>query len=102
MNDEPESWLQILCAFPIIGPWVTIIAGLFPIVIIGIIEGLTGIDIGFGPWVMLIVSVALIPWLIFLERWQNVRMDLPYVPIKLLWVLPVFIFFSLAELFGFF
>jgi hypothetical protein len=51
---------------------------------------------------MLIVSVALIPWLIFLERWQNVRMDLPYVPIKLLWVLPVFIFFSLAELFGFF
>ena len=85
-----ESWLLLLCSIPVIGEWVANIVGLAPL-------GLVFVLLGDSPGFALIVGgLVLAPWLIFLQRWQRVRMNLPYVPVKWLWLTPLIILAAVA------
>ena len=44
-------------------------------------------------------GLVLAPWLIFLERWQRVRINVPFLPIKWRWLNPVIILAGVAEFF---
>ena len=93
-----ESWLSIIGSIPYIGDWVATIVGLVPVFPVLAIYEYVGEEE--GGWYFVLVGVLLIPWLIFLERWQGFRINVPYVPIKLLWVTPVFVVMGVAEVLG--
>ena len=94
-----ESWLSIIGSIPYIGDWVATIVGLVPVFPVLAIYEYVGEEE--GGWYFVLVGVLLIPWLIFLERWQGFRINVPYIPIKLLWVTPVFVVMGVAEVLGF-
>lgn len=53
-----------------------------------------------GAWFLLVGAIVLAPWLVVLERWQGVRIDTPYLPIKWLWLVPVLVIGAAAALLG--
>jgi len=100
MSDSNSTWLQTLCSLPFIGEWVSTIFTFIPFLLLISLEAATGLEADFGPWQTLALSLVMIAWLIFLERWQNVRMNTPYVPIKILWLMPIFVVVSIGEIVG--
>ena len=93
-----KTLLLRLGTLPFIGEWVATIVGLWPIVLIAL---LVDMDSYSGPcWWVLLSGIALAPWLIFLQRWQNVRINVPYLPIKWLWLTPFLIILGVACLLG--
>ena len=53
-----------------------------------------------GAWFLLVGAIVLVPWRVVLEHWQGVRVVTPYLPVKLLWIVPVLVIGAVVELFG--
>jgi hypothetical protein len=99
-HEQSETWLLKLCTFPLIGDWATTIVGLLPIGLLAVARALAGVEGDPGPWFFIVSAIALIPWLIILERWQGIRINTPYLPIKWLWIIPILLIGSIWELFA--
>jgi hypothetical protein len=93
-----ETLLLKLGRLPFIGDWVATIVGLWPIVLFAL---LVDMESAYGVWWWLVLSgMLLAPWLIILQRWQGVSINTPYLPIKWLWLTPIFIFLGIAGFLG--
>ena len=67
-----------------IGEWVATLVGLWPLILLAV---LIDMDSAYGVfWWLAPSGIALAPWLILLQRWQGVRINVPYLPIKWLWL----------------
>lgn len=78
MATQRNGWLASLCGLPLVGDWVATFVGLAPLAVLVVL----GAN-------LFVSAVAMVPWLLFLERWQGVAITTPYVPIKLVWLLYV-------------
>ena len=103
-EDDKDSWLVILGGLPFIGDWVSTIVGLLPAILLVFLFDMEGTSNYGVMWWVILSGIALIPWLMFLERRQGVRINIPYLPIKWLWLTPVLIVIGLwglaSEYFG--
>ena len=79
MAQRRQPWLPTLCELPFIGEWAATIVGLMPlIVIVAIVAALQGeMPNDPPPWYLIVGSLLIAPWLIFLERWQQLRINIP-------------------------
>lgn len=92
-EESNESWLLLLCKIPVLGDLIPTVGGLWPL-------GLSLWLLGGSPGLAMVLGgLVLAPWLIFLERWQLMRINVPYLPIKWLWLTPLIILGGAATFF---
>ena len=100
MNARNESLQDAFFSLPVIGEWAGTILALLPMLLFIVVGTLMGFNITFGSWYLIAIPIVLCPWLLFLERRMNIKICTPYVPIKWLWIMPLFALMGIAELFG--
>ena len=97
-EERKRTWLATLATLPFIGEWVATVVGLWPIFLIVL---LVDMDSYYGVfWWLALSGIVLAPWLIFLERRYNLRINVPYLPIKWLWLTPVLIILAVLGFLG--
>lgn len=97
-EEQKKTWLLVLVKLPFVGDWVATIVGLWPVILIALLvdmESANGVW-----WWFLLCGLFLAPWLLFLERWQSVRINVPYLPFKWLWLTPVLVVLGIAGFLG--
>ncbi len=102
MADDRKPWLPALCELPLIGEWVATIVGLLPLIVIMVVVYALGGAMPDDPpaWYLIAGSLMLAAWLMLLERWQKLRINMPYVPVKLLWLCPLLFLVGVVQLFA--
>lgn len=98
MHEEgQESWLAKLCGLPFVGDWVATFVGLAPLLIVFVL--FNSWQIGHN-WSFIVGAVVLVPWLLLLEGRMGLRINIPVLPIKWLWVAPMLAVLGVVGLFG--
>jgi len=97
-EQRAETWLLKLGRLPFIGEWVATVAGLWPLFLFAVLVDMESVNGVY--WWLALSGIALAPWLIVLQRWQGVRINVPYLPIKWLWLTPFLIIVGVAGLLG--
>lgn len=91
-----ETWLLKLGRVPFIGEWVATLVGLWPLILLAVLVDMESANGVF--WWLALSGIALAPWLIVLQRWQGVRINVPFLPIKWLWLTPILIILGVAHI----
>lgn len=95
-----ETFLQMLTGLILVGPWITLgLALVAPIVAFVLVLAIPGVaewdeNRQFGLSVIL-ASIIAVPWLLGLQWWGGVRINVPIIPIPMLWLTPFALIFGL-------
>ena len=92
MEKEPDTWLGLLFKVPVVGDGIATVLGLLPLwPLVHFVKN--------DAWLCISASVVLTLWLLMLERLLRITIRTPFVPIKILWLMP---FAFVAGVAGFF
>jgi hypothetical protein len=89
-----ESYVAMLTGLVIVGPYVTLALALAPFLVVGYVMEYAldlpdmSVDRSNGLW-LAASSIASAAWLLGLQAWGRVRIDLPIIPIPMLFLTPV-------------
>lgn len=99
-----ETYMQMLTGLFFIGPWITLGLALVAMVIATMLLVMVP---GASEWVpdkqlaltLILGGFLSIPWLLLLEWWGKVRINVPIIPIPLVWLAPLVIIWGAYMLF---